>query len=375
MNKDKKVLYVITLAIFAVLLALMFVKVESSRMATAIVLIPLAVLTRFVVKKRTSASIYKREVLLLVTVVGAIFIVLLHMSGIYFGYYKNPYFVSSKILLNFILPITSIIVTTELIRATILAQKNKFSTVMCFLSCVLIEMLMVSGLPGITTFNRFMDVVGLALFPAVSANIYYHYSAKHFGMLPNIVFRAITTLYVYFIPTAPAIPDALMSCIKIFLPLLMLALLASLYEKKKKDARQKRKHWSKIPVALTAIFVISVTMLISCQFRFGAIVIATESMTGEINKGDMIIYERYDGQPIKEGQVIVFLENKSKVIHRVVEIEKVGEETRYYTKGDANPVLDSGYRTEADIFGLTDVKVAYLGYPTLWLRQLINNIT
>ena len=126
---------------------------------------------------------------------------------------------------------------------------------------------------------------------------------------------------------------------------------------------------------MTAVIVVAMAMLVSCQFRFGAIVIATGSMTGEINKGDMIIYERYDGQTIKEGQVIVFLDDKTKIVHRVVDIQVIGGETRYYTKGDANDGLDYGYRTEEDIFGLTDVKVAYVGYPTLWLRDFIKSKT
>ena len=116
----------------------------------------------------------------------------------------------------------------------------------------------------------------------------------------------------------------------------------------------------------------SIAMLISCQFRFGALVIATESMTGEINKGDMIIYERYEGQTIEEGQVIVFLQEESKIVHRVVRIEHIDGETRYFTMGDANEVLDAGSRRASDIVGLTDVKVALIGYPTLWLRGLFS---
>jgi signal peptidase I len=97
-------------------------------------------------------------------------------------------------------------------------------------------------------------------------------------------------------------------------------------------------------------------------------------MTGEINKGDMIIYERYEDQEIKEGQVIVFLKNNRRIVHRVVEIEYVGGETRYYTKGDANDGLDSGYRVEEDLFGVTDMKIAYIGYPSLWLREMLESI-
>ena len=97
-------------------------------------------------------------------------------------------------------------------------------------------------------------------------------------------------------------------------------------------------------------------------------------MTGEINKGDMVIYERYDDQTIKEGQVIVFLQHESKIVHRVVRIERVNGETRYFTKGDFNQDEDNGFRTDADIVGLTDLKIAYIGYPTLWLREMLSGI-
>jgi signal peptidase len=113
-------------------------------------------------------------------------------------------------------------------------------------------------------------------------------------------------------------------------------------------------------------------MLISCQFEYGLIVVATESMTGEINKGDAVLYRRYDGQPIEEGQVIVFERNRTKVIHRVVDIQNIDGALRYYTKGDANEENDAGYVTEPEIIGLTDHKIPLIGYPTVWIRDLFS---
>ena len=166
--------------------------------------------------------------------------------------------------------------------------------------------------------------------------------------------------------------DSLTSCIKIILPIALLGLTSALFEKKKQNAtKNKSSKFGAAGTVVTVVIVVAVAMLISCQFRFGALVIATESMTGEINKGDMIIYERYDGQKIKEGQVIVFLQDESRIVHRVVQIENIGGEVRYYTKGDANEDIDDGYRLESDIVGLTDIKVAFIGYPTLLLREII----
>lgn len=371
MNRDKKVILGISTSIFAALALAFLVHVGSSKIVAACLLLPLTVITILFVRKRSSLSIQKKEVLLLSAIIGAIYALVLQLTGIFFGFHKNPYFVNAKILLTTVLPLVVIIVATELIRAVFLAQKNTFASVMTYLSCVLAEILAFSNLAGITGFNQFMDLVGLTLFPALSANAYYHFVSRRFGALPNIVYRIITTLYIYFVPNVTAMSDALLACIKIFLPLILLALMSALFEKKKKLALQKRKKLSAISIALAMIVGASFAALVSCQFRFGALVIATESMTGEINKGDMVIYERYDDQTIQEGQVIVFLRDGNKIVHRVVDIEHIGGEIRYYTKGDANNSLDVGYVTDAEIVGTTSTKVAYVGFPTLWLRELL----
>ena len=110
-------------------------------------------------------------------------------------------------------------------------------------------------------------------------------------------------------------------------------------------------------------------MLISCQFRFCLLVIATESMTGEIDKGDAIIYERFTDQIIQEGDVIVFNKDDLVLVHRVVDISRIDGKNRYVTKGDANDTDDIGYITNTDIIGVVGAKIPYVGYPTLWLKQ------
>ena len=180
----------------------------------------------------------------------------------------------------------------------------------------------------------------------------------------------ITTLYVYFLPKTVAMPDALTSCIKIILPILILAFVAVLYEKQRKKALNKNSKLSGVATALAIVIVVSVAMLISCQFKYGAIVIATESMTGELNKGDAVLYESYDGQPIAVDDILVIDKDGSVIVHRVVDISRVDGENRYVTKGDANDDKDYGYITEESILGVNRAKLPYVGYPTLWLREL-----
>ena len=195
MNKDKIKVLLISSAIFAALLAALLLNFENSKIITAIILVPLAALTFFAIKKRSALSINKREVLLLVAVMACMYVVLKEMSGAYFGFYKNPYFVNTDRLINVIIPTLFIIIATEVIRYVILAQKIKLANVILYLSCVLADTLIYSNIAGIVNFNRFMDFVGLTLFPAISANVFYHYVSKRYGMLPNVVFKVITVLY------------------------------------------------------------------------------------------------------------------------------------------------------------------------------------
>lgn len=372
MNQDKKIRYLLSIMIPTLLLALFVFGVGSSKVATACLLLPLTGVTVALIKKRGSLSINKKEVLLFSAIMALICAMLTEITGLHFGFYKNPYFVNAEYLLWHILPAAIIIVETEIIRFVMLSQKDRFASIMAYVSCVLAEMLMTSNAAGVTGHFQFMDLVALTLFPAIGANVYYHYVSKRYGMLPNITFRLITTLYIYFIPTTTGMNDVLISCIRIFFPLFMLLFTMALFEKRRNTAVKKGRAVSHIGTVFALLLVVLTAMLVSCQFRYGALVIATESMTGEINKGDMIIYEAYDGQKIEEGQVIVFLQNQNKIVHRVIRIDRIENETRYYTKGDANESEDAGYITQSDIFGLTDFKISGIGYPTLWLREIMN---
>ena len=144
----------------------------------------------------------------------------------------------------------------------------------------------------------------------------------------------------------------------------------AMYEKKRRYALAKKSKLT-VPITVLAIAVmLSTVMLISNQFRYGLLVIVTDSMTGELNRGDAAIYEVYDDQLIEEGQVIVFKRNSSLIVHRVDDIQIVNGRKRYYTKGDANDGQDADFRYDSDIVGIVNHKIPYIGFPTILMRSL-----
>ena len=368
---DRKALRTVLIFASAVLLVSLVLPIGySGRIVAAVLASALAVFMWLFFKKRSIPSLNKGQVLMLMTVIALVYLMLYYLSGLRFGFFRSEHPFGLSSLLLHIIPIAAITVSTELIRSVTLAEEDKLSDALCYILCVIAEVATVSAFKG--GFENIMDTVAAGLFPALISNLLYTYLSRRYGILPNITYRLIISLYFYVIPYVPAMADALFAFINLIVPIIIYWFIDALFEKKRRYALAKRSRLA-IPVTVVAasimLFVIAV---VSNQFYIGAYVIATPSMTGELNKGDAAIYERYDDQVITEGQVIAFEKNDRVVVHRVVEIERINGATRYYTKGDANEDIDLGYIGDSDIIGLVNFRIPYIGYPTLWLRELFD---
>ena len=372
---DKRIIRISSASIFAALLIAFIIPFgESGRIVAAFLLLPAAVLIPLFIKKRNILSINKNQVLIIITVIALLYVMIYYLTGLSFGFYKNLYRLNLNNFFKYFLPTAAIIAFTEIIRFVLSAQNDRLASALCYLSCVVADMLICSNIPAVTSFARFMDLVAGALFPALISNLLYNYLSKRYGLYPNLVFRAITILHAYTFSVKSAISESLVNFFRLLLPIAIYLFIDALYEKKRRYALQNTsKFWrvmSKILTVIVLIIMIGTVMLISNQFYYGAYVIATDSMTGELNKGDIAIYESYRDQIIIEGQVIVFEKYDSMIVHRVAKIEIINGITRYYTKGDTNEDLDVGFITDSDVKGLVNLKLPYFGYPTIWVRSL-----
>lgn len=372
MFRDKRILYSLTAGLLLILLILFFIPVASSRIAAAILLVPAAVAFFVLIKKRAIYSTNRWQVLLITVFTAIVYISLYYTTGLSFGFTKPIHRFNLVNFGRYILPISAIIISAEIIRGVVLAQGSKLASVITYFACVVSEVLTASNFYGVKNFNQFMDLVGITFFPAIIANLVYHYIAKRYGIIPNLAYRLMIALFPYVIPLASAVPDSLYSFARLIIPTFIYSFVDALFEKRRRYALRKPSRFYYAGIALMAAVMISIVMLISCQFKYGLVVVATESMTGEINKGDAIIYEEFDGQTIEEGQVIVFRKDNRLVIHRVIDIQRINGITRYYTKGDANDSPDDGYVIKSQIVGLTDIKISYIGYPTVWIREIFS---
>ncbi len=373
MFSDRKKLYIISSATLVALLVALFTQGSTGRILAAIAMALAAVLSYLFLKKRPILSMNAKQILMLISIISVVYLTVYYLTGIGFGFVRNPYTTAARFIFSHLLPAAMIIAGSEIFRYVVRAAEDKRADVLCYISCVLAEVLIYSTvISALSSFSSFMGLVGTTLFPAVIANLLYHYLTRRYGFYPGIVYRAVTTLYIYIIPYTPAMADLLHTFIRLVLPIAIFAFIDSLYEKKRSYALIKKSKLDAPITVILAVMMLAIVMLISNQFRYGTYVIATDSMTGALDKGDAAIYEKYTDQTIEKGQVIAFREGKSVILHRVDSIEIINGTTRYYTKGDANEERDTGYITDGDIIGLVNYRIPYIGYPTIWLKSLFD---
>ena len=372
MEKDKRILYSIVYSLLIILSLTIFISINILKYFLTFLLVIYTVLTLVLIKKRSVLSIHKKEVTLIVSIIALVYLMIYYLSGIKFGFYSANN-ISFEVIFKQMIPLIITIISSELIRYVFLAQKRKSVDIITFICFVLIDFLMVYNVYSFTNINVFMDAIGLVLLPAITFNILYNNLSKNYGYMPNIIFKLITTLYIYFISFAPSTPDSLVALFKLLIPLIILWFIKILYQEKNKVAITMSTKLNYVMYGVTAFIMILIVMMVSNQLPIGSVVIATESMKDDINVGDVILYQKIDDDIISVGQVIIFEKEDSLIVHRVIDIQYIDGVVCYYTKGDANEEPDSGYITKTDIVGYTRFKVPYIGYPTLWLHGLFEN--
>ena len=379
MKFDKLKIYILELLLLIILFFALFASNIFTRQVLAVVIAIYALVVICCLKRRKINSINKKQATILMVVFSGIYLIVFYTLGLHFGFVKSKVLLSLWSVGRFIIPLLVIIISSEAIRRVFLSQKVKWnikgkkiniSLIFTYIAMVLIDLLIYTEVYDLSNLDDFLTAIGFVLFASLSCNLLYNYITNRFGSKGVIIYRLITTLFVYIIPVTPDVYIFFRSFLRMIYPYIIYMVFEKLYSKSDFAISYVDKKKSIIGNTVLFIVITLLIMLISCQFRFGILVIGSKSMTGTLNVGDAVVFEKYDGQYIPLGQIIIFDYNGLQTIHRVIDIKNVNGEYRFYTKGDANSRMDNGYRKINEIDGLVRLKVKYIGYPTLWIREL-----
>lgn len=375
MKRENYRIYILEfLLIIFLLLACVYTKVITKWTIT-IVLLVFMLATVYTLKNSKTKSIRSRQITILMSISGIIFIMIKYILGVFLGFYKSTVALSAWSVANYIIPYIVIILSSEIIRKRIMLFKSNsvLPSILCLVITVLLDISLFSNINNISGLKEWFEFVALILFPSIASNLLYNFVAKNFKEeLGIIIYRIITVMYIYFISITPDIEVLLEAILDLVVPGIIYAVLSN-YLIKKPELSISIKRIENISMTLVGIAVAIIVMLVSCKFRYCAIVIGSGSMTGTINKGDVIIYEAYnDKMEIQKGDILIFKDKERKIVHRIIEIRVVKGKPVYYTKGDANQNSDDGYVTLDNVVGIYKFRIPYIGQITLGLNELFN---
>lgn len=372
MNSEKIRLYLIELAlVIFLLLAMVFSNIFTRQVIAIVLLVFMAISIKFI-KNDKLEPINKKQIIILLTSIAVIYVALIYILGIFIGFYNATVKLSLWSIINYIIPYTVIIISSEIIRKNILLKEDKESKAIILIAMVILDVILYTNIYNLKTVKDYFTLVTFIVFSSIANNILYNYIViKYKNIKAIIAYRLITTLYMYVIPIVPNIYIFFESIIKLIVPYIIYVILEALYVRNKPIISRTQKRSEKIISIILCIIVAIIILLISCRFKYGVLVIGSESMTGTLNKGDIIIYEKYDEkEEIKTGDIVIYKIEDIQIVHRVTDQKNLGEEIRYYTKGDANVQEDDGYREREDIVGKVKGRIPYIGYLTLWINDM-----
>ncbi|HPE14617.1 MAG TPA: signal peptidase I [Bacilli bacterium] len=372
MKRTNFKIYIFVVSIIVLLLLNLFVLGVFSRIVGSIVLLGIFFLSLLFFKYRKDCFYQKNSVIFVMSIIAIFQIVVFYITGLFDGFSNNIIKLSFNNIIILIIPTIVALVIIELIRYLLSNQfnKDKKFEVLCIIMLVLMDVNLFGGSYNFSSLSDTLEFMGLVLFPSVASNIVYNRLTLSYGYKPIVIYRVIVILSYYLIPIVPNTYVFFRSIFKIAYPILFYLLITYMYDRLTFENLRRKNNKSNIATAVTLIFVTLLAGLVSCKFRWGILSIGSNSMGGTFNSGDAVIFERYDDQKIEIGNIIIYEKNNRSVVHRVIEIGVFNGNYVYVTKGDKNELADSGYVYQDDVEGIVKASIKYIGYPSIWIRNL-----
>ena len=304
-----------------------------------------------------------------------IFFMLYYLLGVIISFAKTNNYYTIQAVINILIPLILGIILKEILRYMIVS-KTFGEKILLILTCILFINLDLVGKYELSTFSTKYDAfifIAIVFLPIISKNILGTYLSYKVGYKPTLLYMLATGLYGYLLPIIPNPNQYIYSVVWLIVPFILLYRMYKYFQKEKHDLKIEREYHKKRfgTLVFPILLIIPLVYFVSGYFHYHAIVVASGSMETAISKGDIVVIEKTDDpDKIELNEVIAYRYNKIIVVHRLVKKIKVDGETIFYTKGDANHDIDNYKITEDMIIGTVNVKIPYIGYPTVWLNEL-----
>ncbi len=372
----KKILILEMISIIILLLNA-FVKNVMDEWTINIFLIIVFGLSVFLLGFEKNKIVDKKKVLVMIILYSVSILVVLYGIGMFLGFVKSPYSSNLIVMGANILPVSIMIVLSELLRYNILKKSNgkKLIFLLSILMFTLVYMTPVVKSYDLTDLEKLLELGTVILVPQIACNYLLSDFSYKYGYISCMIYQFITTLYLYILPFYPDLDLYLESVINFLLPLLIRYVVDLNFEKEKKKDYKDKHIAGRIITVIFFIIILLIVALCSNLFRYWIAVIGSGSMHPTIKVGDAIIIDKYYQKhldKLKKGDVLVFQIKGTIYTHRIVKIKQDNGNYQILTKGDRKgQAQDDWIVKNDDVVGLVKKRIPAIGRPTVWLNRVL----
>lgn len=377
MKKNEKIVLSLELITFLLLILNIFVKNILTEYTIILFLLILFSISIVLIGFEKEKTLEKRKVLNQVIFYTISFLIIMYGLGLLVGFLSTSYSLTIKNIFRNSFPVFLLVIIEELYRYNICkkGENNKLIIYISIIIFTLVDISLIISNYDLSDLSSILKLSTLVVCPSLFKNIMLSDFTKKYGYKICIIYQLIMGLYVYIMPIFPNLNEYLESVVMSILPICILILINMQFEVKPPEDIRNKHIISKIFSVLTTIIIVITIGLFSNLLPWWIAIVGSGSMTPTINVGDAIIIDKMTTEEmpkLKVGDILVFKVNKSMYTHRIVNIDVRNDEYYISTKGDRKGnVVDDWIVKSKDVIGVVKFRIPYIGYPTVWLNNLL----
>ena len=155
MKNEKVRLYTIEFTLIIFLLLAMIFNDTITRQVTAVVLLVSMIISVKLIKTDKTKLTNNRQIIILLSAFGILYLATIYILGIFVGFYSATVKLSIWSILNYIIPYIVIIVSSEIIRKSVLLKEDKKSKIIILIAMVMLDVYLSTNIYSLETVNDY----------------------------------------------------------------------------------------------------------------------------------------------------------------------------------------------------------------------------
>jgi len=315
---------------------------------------------------------FRPLVSILAVVCGSLYILLTFLAGMIFGFGKSPSSFSFMGITTNIIYLGAGTLGKEMTRSRLVNSLKRKKLAQVFFGLTLFFSLIEftpAQIMALHQRTRIIEFFGSSFLPSLGSNALACYLAFLGGPLPAIIYRGMQTAFQWFSPVLPNLPWATKAMLGVFLPLLSVVLVRSLYQAEAREkVRSSREEENPVGWIFTGLIALVFIWFSVGLFPIFPSVIVSGSMTPTIHVGDVVLIRKLPAADLKVGDIAQYRLKNITVNHRIIAIEGSGKNEVFIFKGDANPSADDPVSPQ-QIIGKQIALIPKIGLVTMAFRK------